>query len=90
MLKMEIKGFFEDYDGEIVLGDIRSFKDEQDFIAQAEKYVKETRGYRVPVLQPQVTEIKFDDEEWKPADDPDFEGEKITVYCSELDFENKV
>ncbi|SCN16307.1 Uncharacterized protein BC141101_01487 [Bacillus toyonensis] len=35
----------------------------KDFLAQAEKYVKETRGYRVPVLEPSVTEIKFDDEE---------------------------
>lgn len=86
---MTIKGFFEEYDGEIVLGDVRNFKDEKDFIEQAEKYVKETRGYRVPVLQPQVTDIKFNDEEWQPADVEDFDGEKITVYCSELDYENK-
>lgn len=83
-----IKGFFEDWDGEMVLSDIRNFKDEKDFLEQAEKYVKETRGYRVPVLEPSITEIKFNDEEWHPADDEDFEGEKITVYCSDLDWEN--
>ena len=85
-----IKGFFEDWDGEMVLSDVRNFKDEKDFLAQAEKYVKETRGYCVPVLEPSVTEIKFNDEEWHPVDDDEeeFEGEKITVYCSDLDWEN--
>ncbi|WP_051957233.1 hypothetical protein [Bacillus sp. UNC322MFChir4.1] len=83
-----IKGFFEDGDGEMVLSDIRNFKDEKDFLEQAEKYVTETRSYRVPVLEPSVTDIVFNDEEWKPADDPDLEGEKITVYCSDLDYDN--
>ncbi|MEF8682024.1 UNVERIFIED_CONTAM: hypothetical protein ORM23_18315 [Bacillus cereus] len=83
-----IKGFLEDYDGMIVLGDIRNVKDEKDFVEQAEQYILENRGYRIPVLQPQVTEIIVGEEEWKPGDDPDMEGEKITVYCSELDREN--
>jgi hypothetical protein len=86
---MSVKGFFEDYDGDIVLGDIRSFNDKQDFVEQAERYVAETRGYRVPLLEPTVEDIKFNDEDWKPADDPDFEGEKITVYVSGLDYDNK-
>lgn len=81
-------GFFEDWDGEMVLSDIRNYKDEHEFLEQAEKYVTETRGYRVPVLQPSVMDIVFNDEEWKPADDPDFKGEKITVYVSDLDYEN--
>lgn len=28
---MSIKGFFEDYDGEEILSDVRNFKDEKDF-----------------------------------------------------------
>ncbi|MFZ7936239.1 hypothetical protein ACO1D2_11655 [Bacillus thuringiensis] len=88
VLKTVIKGFLEDYDGLIVLSDIRNFKDEKEFVEQAEKYIVENRGYRIPVLQPQVTDIIVGDEEWKPADDPDIEGEKITVYCSDLDWES--
>lgn len=83
-----IKGFLEDYDGLNVLSDIRNFKDEKEFVEQAEKYILENRGHRIPVLTPQVTDIIVGDEEWKPGDDPDIEGEKITVYCSYLDWEN--
>ncbi|HHK5534975.1 TPA: hypothetical protein ACQUHH_003444 [Bacillus mobilis] len=83
-----IKGFLEDYDGLIVLSDIRNFKDGKEFVEQAEKYILENRGHRIPVLQPQVTEIIIGDEEWKPGDDPDIQGERITVFCSELDWEN--
>ncbi|MGE6620016.1 hypothetical protein [Bacillus mycoides] len=83
-----IKGFLEDYDGLIVLSDIRNFKDGEEFVEQAEKYILENRGHRIPVLQPQVTEIMIGDEEWKPGDDPNIEGERITVFCSELDLEN--
>lgn len=82
-----VKGFFEDYDGEMVLSDIRNFKNEDDFVEKAEDYVKETRGYRVPVLSPSITEIIFNDEEWRNADADEFEGEKITVYVSDLDWD---
>ncbi|EOA3906178.1 MULTISPECIES: hypothetical protein [Bacillus cereus group] len=85
---MTIKCFFEDYDGEIVLSDVRNFKDADDFVKQAETYVAETRGFRIPILQPTVTDILVGEEEWKPEDDPDFEGKKITVYCSVIDQEN--
>ena len=37
--------------------------------------MKETRGYRVPVLEPSVTVIKFN-EEWQPDDVAEFEGKK--------------
>ncbi|MEW4154168.1 hypothetical protein Q0N88_30950 [Bacillus thuringiensis] len=36
-----IKGFLEDYDGLIVLSDIRNFKGEKEFVEQAEKYILE-------------------------------------------------
>lgn len=85
---MAVTGFFEDWDGEIVLSDIRNYKDSTDFLQQAEKYVTETRGYRVPVLEPSITEIIFNDEEWQNADVAEIEGEKITVYASDLDWEN--
>jgi hypothetical protein len=87
---MPVKGFFEDYDGEIVLSDIRNFNNESEFVEQAEKYVQETRGYYVPTVRASlnITDIVFNDEEWKPADDPDFEGEKLTVYVIGLDYEN--
>lgn len=85
---MAVKGFFEDWDGEMVLSDVRNYKDESDFLEQAEKYVTMTRGYRVPVLKPKVTEIKFNGEEWSFDDVEDFEGDEITVYYSDLDWEN--
>ncbi|HHB1882723.1 TPA: hypothetical protein ACOQ34_005286 [Bacillus cereus] len=82
------KEFLEDWDGEIVLSDIRNFKDEKEFLEEAEKYILENRGYRIPVLQPKITSVIVGNEEWKPADDPFIEGQKITVYCSDLDLEN--
>lgn len=85
---MTIKGFFEDYDGEMVLSDVRNYKDSKDFLEQAEKYVEQTRGYHVPVLEPVKTEIVFDDEEWQNADTATINGKKITVYKSDLDWEN--
>ncbi|HDX9530180.1 TPA: hypothetical protein ROX84_005487 [Bacillus thuringiensis] len=85
---MTVKCFFEDYDGEIVLSDVRNFKDADDFVKQAETHVAETRGFRIPILQPTVTDILVGEEEWKPDDDSDFEGKKITVYCSVIDQEN--
>lgn len=84
-----IPGFFEDGDGEVVLSDVRNFLNEEDFLRKAEQYVKDTRGYRVPVLKPSITDIKFNDDEWKNADEPEFEGEKLTVYAASLDYENK-
>ncbi|PEM06340.1 hypothetical protein CN602_03035 [Bacillus cereus] len=83
-----IKGFLEDYDGLIVLSDIRNFKGEKEFGEQAEIYILENRGHRIPVLTPQETDIIVGDEEWKSGDDPDIEGERITVYCSDLDWGN--
>ncbi|WP_148359640.1 hypothetical protein [Peribacillus simplex] len=86
---MPVKGFFEDWDGEIVLSDVRNFKDAKDFLEKAEEYVKETRGYRVPVLNPTIDEIVFNDEEWFPADTAEnegFEGEKITVFASDINW----
>lgn len=88
---MPIIGFFEDYDGEMVLSDVRNYENGQDFVHKAEKYVKETRGYRVPVLEPSIMEIILNDEAWRPVDDTDLEVEceTITVYVSYLHWDAK-
>lgn len=85
-----VKGFMEDYDGEMVLGDIRNFKDELDFMKQTAKYVEETRGYMVPVLPPTKMEIMYSDliGEWWTEDRVGFVGRKITVFKSELEWED--
>lgn len=83
-----VKGFLEDYDGQIILSDVRNFKSKKDFIEQAEKYLLKNKGCRIKVLHPCVTEILVGEEEWKPADDSDFKGKEITVYCADLDFES--
>lgn len=91
---MTIQGFMEDWDEEIVLSDIRNFKDEKDFVEQAEKYVKETRGYRVPLFAPIVMEVVYNGENeecWATKNyalKTGFEGETITVYKSTLDYDN--
>ncbi|MEK3909648.1 hypothetical protein [Oceanobacillus sp. FSL W7-1309] len=92
---MAIEGFMEDWDGEMVLSDIRNFKDENDFLEQAEKYVKETRGNRVPILEPQLMNVVYNSENdehcWmakKYAERSSFEGETITVYKSDIDYQN--
>jgi hypothetical protein len=51
---LAIQGFFEDWSGRFILGDIRSFKNEIDFYEKAELYIIETRGYRVPLLEPKI------------------------------------
>ncbi|MGM7720618.1 hypothetical protein [Metabacillus sp. Hm71] len=91
----ELNKFLEDWDGEIVLSDIRNFKDENDFLEQAEKYVKETRGYKVPLFKPLLMEIVYNgdvyDECWQSksyAQKTGFKGEVITVYKSTLDYDN--
>ena len=76
--------FFEDYNGDVILSDINNFKDEKDFVEQAEAYLLENRGYFIPVTPPTVEDILVGDEEWKPGDDDDFEGEKMTVYTAVL------
>jgi len=92
---MSIKGFFEDWDGEEVLSDIRNFKDEKDFLEQATKYVEETRGYHIPLINVVKTVIIFNGEEWRYKDDVDlwneveeekFIGEELVVYKAELDY----
>ncbi|CAM3638794.1 hypothetical protein [Mesobacillus zeae] len=91
---MTVHGFMEDWDGEIVLSDIHNFKDENDFSEQAEKYVKETRGYRVPLFPPVVMDIVYNGENeecWSSKNyalKTGFEGEIITVYRSTLDYDN--
>mgnify|MGYP006979254047 CR=1 FL=1 len=94
-MEMSIKGFFEDWDGEEVLSDARNFKDEKDFLEQATKYVEETRGYHVPLINVVKTTIIFNDEEWRYKNDMDlwneveeekFIGEELVVYKAELDY----
>lgn len=79
-----VKGFFEDYDGQTILSDVRNFKSKKEFVEQAEKYLLENQWGEKIVVKAHVTEILVGEEEWKPADDPDFEGEEITVYCAEV------
>ncbi|KFN03841.1 hypothetical protein D0U04_17865 [Bacillus clarus] len=85
---MAVKGFLEDYDGQIILGDVRNFKNKKEFVEQAEKYLLENRGYPVTVFQPYATNIFVGEDEWKITDEPDFEGEEVTVYCAEIYSEN--
>ena len=94
---MVIKGFFEDYNEKEVLSDVRNFKDEKDFLKQATKYVGETRGYHVPLINVVKTVIIFNDEEWRYKDDmilwneveeEKFIGEELMVYKAELDYES--
>ena len=81
---MAIKDFLEDYDGVMVLGDVRNFHDAKDFLIKAEAYVEETRGHRMPVSEPTITEIKLNEEKWEPADVAEFEGKVVTVYMSDI------
>lgn len=91
---MTVKGFMEDWDGEMVLSDIRNFENEQDFLKQAEEYVTETRGYKVQVLQPSLMDIMFNSDRedcWMEVTDAEkagYEGQRITVYKADLDYEN--
>lgn len=87
---MTVKGFMEDWDGEMVIGDIRNFKDEQDFLEKAKAYVYETRGYKVPVLPPTQMEVTYSEKigEWWIGEREGAEGQIITVYKSDLEWEN--
>ena len=76
--------FLEDYDGVMVLGDVRNYRDAKEFLIKAEAYVEETRGHRIPVSNPVVAEIKINEEKWEPADVAEFEGKILTVYMSDL------
>lgn len=93
-LKMPVNGFMEDWDGEVVLSDIRNFKSENDFVQQAQIYIDETRGYHVPIMQPTTINIVYNgdlEECWmekKGAIQQGFEGETITVFKSNIDWEN--
>ncbi|MGG0889923.1 hypothetical protein [Cytobacillus horneckiae] len=82
-----LKGFFECWDGEMVLSDIRNFKDEADFIQRAQDYVSETRGQKIPLSEPTLSVIKINDEEWANVDVAEFEGEVITVFVSDIEWE---
>ncbi|MBS4221720.1 hypothetical protein [Lederbergia citrea] len=63
-------------------------------VEQAERYVKETRGYRVPVLPPTLLEIVYNCEQEECCASENyalktgFEGESLPVYRSDLDWEN--
>ena len=41
----------------------------KDFLKQTTKYVGETRGYHVPLINVVKTVIIFNDEEWRYKDD---------------------
>lgn len=82
-VKGTVKGFMEDWDGEMVLADVRNFENEQDFLVKATKYLEDTRDNKVTLLQQVKTmEIVINNGEWQPYD-----GEKITVYASEIEEE---
>lgn len=89
---MELKGFYEDWDGEIVLSEVSRFKDENDFLKQAQKYFDYTRGYHVPVKENAevITIVVNEDEEWYTknlAEKEGFEGRELTVYKVEFDYD---
>ncbi|MED2764847.1 hypothetical protein P4283_22865 [Bacillus thuringiensis] len=69
------------------MSDVRNFKSKKEFVEQVEKYLLENKGHPKVVVRPHVTEILIG-EEWKNADNPDFDGEEITVYCEEIHSEN--
>ncbi|MED1023335.1 hypothetical protein [Bacillus mycoides] len=82
------KRFLEDYDGQIILSDVRNFKNKKEFVEQAEKNLSENKGYPVTVFQPYTTNIIVGEEEWKIVDEPGFKGEETTVYCADVYSEN--
>lgn len=90
---MDLNGFYEDWDGEMVLSEVSRFKDESDFLEQAQKYFDYTRGYHVPVKKDSIevlTVIVNEDEEWyskKSAEKNGFEGRELTVYKVDFDYE---
>jgi hypothetical protein len=85
-------GFYEDWDGAIILQEVSSFESKVEFMEKAHKYVKHTRGYTVPVLEPVVVDIVVtSDGDWitaEHAEEHGFKGKTLTVYKSDLDWEN--
>jgi hypothetical protein len=82
--------FYQDYDGEMVLSGISNFKDEKDFLNQAQQYINATITYHVPLVESDVkviTVIVNDEGEWS-SDLTAFEGKELTVYIVDLDWEN--
>lgn len=90
---MELKGFYEDWDGEIVLSEVSRFKDENDFLEQAQHYFDYTRGYHIPVNKDNVEVIAIvvnEDEEWytkRLAEEEGFTGRELTVYKVDFDYD---
>lgn len=89
---MDLKGFYEDWDGEIVLSEVARFESESDFLKQAQNYFDYTRGYHVPVKEEVeiITIVVNEDEEWytkRLAEKEGFEGKELTVYKVEFDYD---
>lgn len=86
--------FYENWDGDIVLSNIHNFKNEQDFLKQAQNYLDKTRGYHVPIITHNIERIAIvvnEDGEWHSkniADEEGFDGEEMLVYKVDLDWES--
>lgn len=91
---MNLEGFYENWDGDIVLSEVHRFKNEDDFLEKAQKYVDYTRSYHVPVIKHNVEIISIvvnEDEEWHSkmiAEEEGFKGRELTVYKVDLDWES--
>jgi len=85
---MSVKGFMEDWDGEIVISDVRNYKDANDFLEQATKYASETRGYKVPLSEPEIMTVFYNDEndEQSWSTNNEFNGEELSVYKSVMGY----
>lgn len=90
---MDLKGFYEDWCGEIVLSEVSRFKDQEDFLEQAQKYFTYTRGFHVPAIKENIeiiTIVVNEDEEWyskKSAEEEGFVGRELLVYKVDFDYE---
>lgn len=88
-----IKGFFEDWEGEIVLSDTKNYESAQEFLKKAQEYVKDTRDEFYPIGENyRVRDILVSDDCWRYVDDSKEGsniGKKIEVYETDIlyDFE---
>jgi len=92
MSEQVVKGFLEDWEGTMVLGDKRNYENAEQFKQEVAKYLVDYNrtDEKLEEVKEDTIYIINDGSEWVPLDglEEGQDGEPLDVYCTHLVYEN--